>query len=80
MTNVNKGGHYYTISNNERKRVAESIFDKLIPYTQARLQGKTPKKKVGFRRSELNVVNIRQKPKVKKKEQVTAMTPALIWL
>ena len=80
MSNVNKGGHYYTISNNERKRVAESIFNELIPYIQARLQGKTPKKKVGFRRSELNVVNIRQKPKVQKKEQVIAIPPELIWL
>ena len=80
MTNVNHGGHYYTISNNERKRIAELIFNELIPYIQARLQGKTPKKKVGFHRSELNAVNIRQKPKVRKKEQVTAITPELIWL
>ena len=80
MGNVNKGGHYYTISNNERKRVAESIFNELIPYTQACLRGETPKKKIGFRRSELNVVNIRQKPKVRKKEQVTIIPPELIWL
>ena len=50
--------------------------------SQACLRGETPKKKIGFRRSELNVVNIRQKPKVRKKEQVTekSPTPELLWL